>query len=149
MFIINILGFASLGCLLSLNYKERVTTVVQTALGIWMLLLYGLAFFQKLSWIDWISVIFIFALLFYMGKKRLPVKDTVKKLADSPTILFVMTVIIISFLVKDKLVTSNDDLGVWGPEPKSLYMLDGFADKYTNLLSGYSAYHPGAMLVEW
>lgn len=149
MFIVNILGFASLGCLLALHYKERITTVVQTALGIWMLLLYGLAFFQKLSWIDGISVAFILLLLLYMWKKHLPVKDTIRKLADSPAILFVMTVIIISFLVKDKLVTSGDDLGVWGPEPKSLYMLDGFAEKYMNLLIGYSAYHPGAMLIEW
>lgn len=149
MFIVNILGFASLGCLLALHYKERITTVVQTALGIWMLLLYGLAFFQKLSWIDGISVAFILLLLLYMWKKHLPVKDTIRKLADSPAILFVMTVIIISFLVRGKLVTSSDDLGVWGPEPKSLYMLDGFSAKYMNLLTGYSAYHPGAMLIEW
>ena len=149
MFVINILGFASLGCFLSLHYKERMTTVAQTALGIWMLLLYGLAFFQKLSWIDGVSVAFLLALLLYVWKKRLPVKDTVRKLADSPAILFVMTVITLSFLVKNKLVTSGDDLGVWGPEPKCLYMLDGFADKYMNLLIGYSAYHPGAMLIEW
>lgn len=149
MFVINILGFASLGCFLSLHYKERLTTVAQTALGIWMLLLYGLAFFQKLSWIDGVSVAFLLVLLLYVWKKRLPVKDTVRKLADSPAILFVMTVIILSFLVKDRLVTSGDDLGVWGPEPKCLYMLDGFADKYMNLLIGYSAYHPGAMLIEW
>ena len=149
MFVVNILGFTSLGCLLSLHYKERITTVVQTALGIWMLLLYGLAFFQKLSWVDGISVASILALIFYMWKKHLPVKDTVKKIADSPAILFVMTVIILSFLVKGKMVTEGDDLGVWGPEPKSLYMLDGFAGKYMNLLTGYSAYHPGAMLIEW
>ena len=101
MFVINILGFASLGCFLSLHYKERMTTVAQTALGIWMLLLYGLAFFQKLSWIDGVSVAFLLALLLYVWKKRLPVKDTVRKLADSPAILFVMTVITLSFLVKN------------------------------------------------
>lgn len=149
MFVVNILGFASLGCLLSIHYREKINTVAQTALGIWMLLLYVLAFFQKLSWIDGISVAFILTLIFYLRKKHLPAKDTVKSLADGPAVLFVMTVAIISFLVRNKLVTDLDEFGVWGPEPKCLYMLDGFADKYMNLLSGYSAYHPGAMLIEW
>lgn len=149
MLIVNVLGFAAVSCWLSLHYKEKINTVVQTALGIWMMLLYCLALFQKLSWIDWVSMALIFALLFYVWKNHLQIKNIVMELADGPAILFVATVVILSFLVKDKMVVNFDELGVWGPEPKCLYMLDGFADKYMNLLSGYSAYNPGAMLIEW
>lgn len=149
MAVINILGFFSVTAFLSIRYKEKVVTVIQSALGIWMMLLYILAFFQKLSAIDVLSVLFIVGLIFYIWHKRLSFKAVIVDLLDSSTILLWVTVLIVSGLSVNRMVANFDELAVWGPEPKCLYMIDGFAERYMNLLSGYSAYHPGAMLIEW
>lgn len=149
MFVINILGFVSLNCILAYHYKEKIVTVFPVSMGIWLLVLYALAFFQKLSYIDAICVLLIvFGVICIVWKKN-NIKCAIKGWIDPSTIMLLVILFLIWLVVQNKLAYGNDELGVWALEVKDMFYVNGFADKYKNLSMGYGNYFPGQMLLEW
>ena len=150
----NILAFIILTVFLSLYLKERVVDVLPAAACMLILVLYGLAFLHKLSAIDMISVLLIAVCIFWMlriGKeKRREIGKAVKcELLHPGTLTAMISIGAITILVNDRIAVWWDDINFWAADVKALYVLDGFAGKYTNAVSEFGDYPPGLQLLKW
>lgn len=149
MVLINICGFLFMCLFLSWHYKERLVTVLPCGTGILIFLLYILAFFQKLNFINIINFCLIFLCAILIIKRKDFFHHIKSEIVSAPTIIMFITYLIIFLCVKDKMVLNGDDLRVWGIEVKSIYFTNGFADKFKVAAIAYADYFPGQMLFEW
>ena len=149
MFLINIGGFLFLCLILSWYYKETLATVLPCGTGVLICLLYILAFFQKLSSINIINLCFILLAIILIIKRKDAFNYIKNEIFSASAVIIFVTYFTIFLCVKDKMITHWDELGVWGLEVKSIYFMNGFADKYKFTAIGYADYFPGQMLFEW
>lgn len=154
MAVVNILALCMFVLVLSLRWKERIVDVWPMAACILILVLYVLAFWRHLSWIDWIGGAFVLAVCAAFWRRgeeqRRYILEEVKKELSHPgawaaVILFLGTAV----LVNGRIATWWDDINFWATDVKALYALDGFAGKYANAASEFGDYPPGAQLMKW
>lgn len=149
--LVNILGFLSLACILSLVFRESLVRVFPVCAAAFMLILYALAFVRMLSLIDCISLAFV-ALCLFMYRRAYR-GSGLRELAGrlfSPASLTVYTMLALSLLVMgDMCLTNRDDLGCWAIEAGSIFYHGGFAPRYQNIAVSFGRYHPGATLWRW
>lgn len=74
MAVVLLAAFLIIACLLALRFEKQLTAVLPLATCILILILYVLAFFRRLSWIDYFSTAIVVGavlrVLFYPEKRR-------------------------------------------------------------------------------
>ena len=154
MWLLNIIAFFIVTIWVAYKSKECMAEVVPvTACGL-IFVLYILAYFRRLSLIDGISIGIIFISLCFFFKldkgKRKEFGDEVKKLVYNPIhVMIVCSILVVSFLVKDRIALWWDDINFWATDVKSIYYLNGFAGKYGNAAPEFGDYPPGVQLFKW
>ena len=74
MAVVLLAAFLMIACLLALRFEKQLTAVLPLATCILILILYVLAFFRRLSWIDYFSTAIVVGavlrVLFLSGEKK-------------------------------------------------------------------------------
>ena len=154
MQIFSIAAFLLLLMVYSVKFDKKLVEVLPVALCTEMLLLYVLAFFKALPFIDVIGAALIVSILIYIIKsspddRKALLKRASGKLTDPSWWVFVVMMMLIYIGVKDKLITWWDDLNFWGTDVKAIFYDNGFAGKYLNVAPEFGDYPPGTQLVKW
>ena len=154
MAVVLLAAFLMIACLLALRFEKQLTAVLPLATCILILILYVLAFFRWLSWIDYFSTAIVVGavlrVLFLSGEKKKKLFAQLRELFFAPSAIAAMVLLTGAVLLTgNKIATWWDDLNFWATDVKALYALDGFAAKYTNAASEFGDYPPGIQLLKW
>ena len=154
MAVVLLAAFLLIACLLALRFEKQLTAVLPSATCILILTLYVLAFFRRLSWIDYFSTAIVVGavlrVLFLSGEKKKKLFAQLRELFFAPSAIAAMVLLTGAVLLTgNKIATWWDDLNFWATDVKALYALDGFAAKYTNAASEFGDYPPGIQLLKW
>ena len=154
MAVVLLAAFLMIACLLALRFEKQLTAVLPLATCILILILYVLAFFRRLSWIDYFSTAIVVGavlrVLFLSGEKKKKLFAQLRELFFAPSAIAAMVLLTGAVLLtENKIATWWDDLNFWATDVKALYALDGFAAKYTNAASEFGDYPPGIQLLKW
>ena len=154
MAVVLLAAFLMIACLLALRFEKQLTAVLPLATCILILILYVLAFFRRLSWIDYFSTAIVVGavlrVLFLSGEKKKKLFAQLRELFFAPSAIAAMVLLTGAVLLTgNKIATWWDDLNFWATDVKALYALDGFAAKYTNAASEFGDYPPGIQLLKW
>ena len=154
MIVVNIAAF--LICLFVLSYiwDKKPVEVLPVLTCILVLVLYALALLGHLSLIDIIAVVTIAAFLIYLVKcnkdQRADLgRHCLKNMTHVSTVTALALILFIVICTSQKVVTWWDDINFWATDVKSLYYLDGFASKYSNVAPEFGDYPPAAQLFKW
>ena len=154
MAVVLLAAFLLIACLLALRFEKQLTAVLPSATCILILTLYVLAFFRRLSWIDYFSTAIVagavLRVLFLSGEKKKKLFAQLRELFCAPSAIAALVLLTGAVLLTgNKIATWWDDLNFWATDVKALYALDGFAAKYTNAASEFGDYPPGIQLLKW
>ena len=154
MAVVLLAAFLLIACLLALRFEKQLTAVLPSATCILILILYVLAFFRRLSWIDYFSTAIVagavLRVLFLSGEKKKKLFARLRELFCAPSAIAALVLLTGAVLLTgNKIATWWDDLNFWATDVKALYALDGFAAKYTNAASEFGDYPPGIQLLKW
>ena len=154
MWLFNILALLLAAFILSYLLKEDICDTLPITTGILILLLYVLAFFRGLHGIDVIAIVFLIlfiVFLFLLKKERR--KDIIYNmrsvLLHPQMLVFLLSMILLFFCVKDQIALWWDDVNYWATDVKGLYYLNGFAGKYGNVSPEFGDYPPAVQLFKW
>lgn len=134
----------------TIAYKKEcklTDTLGLTCCG-FILVLYILAFFGILTWIDYLSVPLLIAVIIWLISNE-ELKICFQKFI---TIQNVIVVLFLAGLVVSqyfRVVTWPEDISFWNTDLKQLWYLDGFAGKYANVVPDFGDYPPGVNLFKW
>ena len=154
MAVVLLAAFLLIACLLALRFEKQLTAVLPSATCILILTLYVLAFFRRLSWIDYFSTAIVagavLRVLFLSGEKKKKLFARLRELFCAPSAIAALVLLTGAVLLTgNKIAAWWDDLNFWATDVKALYALDGFAAKYTNAASEFGDYPPGIQLLKW
>ncbi|MCM1174534.1 MAG: hypothetical protein NC341_05720 [Blautia sp.] len=143
-------------CLLVLSYfwKESLVETAPVLTCMLVLTLYALAFFHRLDLIDGIGVLVIVLFLCWLvSRKREQRADFGQSCLQNVISTSFITAALLLFAVilctSQKAAAWWDDINFWMADVKSLYYLNGFAEKYGNVVPEYGDYPPGGQLLKW
>lgn len=155
MSLLTVLALLVTAFALAWRYEESLLGVLPTLLCALGLVLYVLAFFGRLSFIDWIltaaglcSLVFLVRKTAREGRSAL-VAALRRLLLDPHLWCCVVILAVMCWCVRGDLILEWDGYNFWGPDIKSLYFRDGFAAKYSNPASLFGDYTPMAQLILW
>ena len=154
MQIFQVAAFLLLLIAFSVKFDKKLVEVLPVTLCVEILLLYVLAFFKALSFVDVVGIALILACIIYIIRLNNEDRKTlfgkiIDKLNDPSWWVFVVMMILIYIGVKEKLITWWDDLNFWGTDVKAIFYDNGFAGKYLNVAPEFGDYPPGTQLVKW
>lgn len=154
MFVLQITAFIIMILCISWFFKESAITVLPVGVSLLILLLYILAFFQGLLLSDYIAIGILLTMLVVMvraskEKRKALMQFAKKKLLSPEMIAACGMLLIVTICVNNKVVTWWDDYNFWATDVKSLFYLNGFADKYANVAVEFGDYPPGTQLFKW
>lgn len=154
MFVIHIVAFLFLILFISWKFRIQLVEAVPVGSSLLVLLLYLLSFFRLLSFSDFIAGACLAGFAFYV--LRLPVEQRkevgafVRRELLSPSALTALGMAaVVAVCVSGKVVSWWDDYNFWATDVKSLFYLDGFAPKYTNVAAEFGDYPPGTQMLKW
>lgn len=157
VYVISVLHIcAVLVCILWLAHCFKVSLVeaLPVVVCVLVLVLYALAMVHHLSWIDGIALVAL--VLFGIWLVRQPKEERknffsmcTNKIICASFVTAVFLMAVIAICTSGKVVSWWDDINFWAADVKSLYFLDGFAQKYANVSPEYGDYPPGAQLIKW
>lgn len=127
--------------------KKLADTLGITCCGC-ILLLYILAFFRIMSWIDFISIPVIILIIVRMANEG-TLSEYFKKLCTVQNLCIILTLILISVSQVPRVVTWWDDINFWATDVKALFYLEGFPGKYGNVAPEFGDYPPALSLFKW
>ena len=147
---------ASLICILFLAYRFQVSPVesLPVFICVLILLLYILSMLHHLSWTDCIEMIVIVLFVIWFvsrstGVRREFAGTCLRNMTHPSFITAFFLLLVIALCTIGKTVTWWDDINFWATDVKSLYFLDGFADKYANVSPEFGDYPPASQLMKW
>lgn len=154
MAIINIIAFFICLFMLSYFWKESLVETAPVLVCMLSLTLYVLAFCHRLNCIDGIGILVIVLFGFWlMSRKREQRaafgKACLENMTQSSFITAVLLLAVVIFCTSQKAVSWWDDINFWATDVKSLYYLNGFAEKYGNVAPEFGDYPPGGQLIKW
>ena len=132
---------AVLICILFLAWRFRVSLV--EAMPVFVcgltLVLYVLAFFRRLTWIDGIAVLaLLLAAVWFVSRKKEEQKSVIwvclQNMTQPSFIMGAVLLAAVAVCVSAKMVTWWDDFNFWAVDARALYFSNGFAGRYGNLL---------------
>ena len=146
--------FAALLMAISYRTKEELVDVIPAGVCILVLALYGLCFVNGLAWLDALSVLGCLLALFLFFRKPRRERDGILracaaelKKPGSVTAIVLLTAVVL--LTSAKTVTWWDDYNFWAADVKSIFYLNGFAQKYQNVAPEFGDYPPGTQMMKW
>ena len=151
---IQIAAFLILLLALAQKFKIQLVEAFPVGCSLWILMLYALSFFRALTVSDYISCIGIAVILIYLikipkDKRREIFRFAKQELLGAGTITALLMVIIVTICVSGKAVSWWDDYNFWATDVKSIFYLDGFADKYRNAAAEFGDYPSGTQMMKW
>ncbi|MCR4832202.1 MAG: hypothetical protein K5900_01365 [Butyrivibrio sp.] len=154
MWILSILGLLLAAFLLKRRFKIGFYMALPAATAIMILILYILAFFSALKYIDLLALLEILAFGIYVERRSKQAKEEIRKdLLDfikMPELWSVLAVCVLTtVLTIGQIVTWWDDLNYWATDLKALYYMNGFAGKYGNVAPEFGDYPPATQLFKW
>ena len=154
MAVVNVLAFCLLVLSLSLYWKEEIVEVLPMAACFLVLFLYPLAMVCRLSCVDLAGLLFVLAwgvwILRQDAERRKQLwKETGRLLRHPGVTAAVLLLAGTAFLVRGRVAVWWDDVNYWAADVKALYLLDGFASRYTNVSPEFGDYPPGLQLLKW
>jgi len=135
-------------------FRVQFVEAIPTAVSLLVLVLYVLCFFQGLWISDYLAIAVLAAAVIYLfrlsgeARKKL-LKFAGGALTDAGTITAIAMTVIVTLCVSGKVVSWWDDYNFWATDVKSLFYLNGFADKYANVASEFGDYPPGTQMMKW
>ena len=140
--------------LLAKKSKEDICDTLPVILSVAIGLMYILAFFRALPLIDFLGLAFLCALVLvyllkYRGQYRLSLKQLRSSAWEPRLFGMLIVLLLITFLVKDRIAVWWDDINYWACDAKALYFLQGFTDKYGNVAPEFGDYPPAIQLIKW
>lgn len=154
MAIMNITAFFICLFMLSYFWKERLVEIFPVLTCMLTLTLYVLAFFHRLDWIDGIGILIIVLFLVWLAFGKRERRNAFGRLClenvtQTSFITAICLLLVVILCTSQKVVTWWDDINFWATDVKSLYYLNGFAEKYGNVAPEFGDYPPGGQLVKW
>lgn len=151
---ITILAVFVIAAFIAIKCREDFYDTFPMTISGMILALYVLAFSQSLLLINWVSLGLLAGIGIYCGsrwqKKGKELALQLKsELLSWKTLLLLGVIIIITFLVKDKVALWWDDVNYWAVDAKALYFNNGFAGKYGNVAPEFGDYPPAIQLFKW
>lgn len=154
MFLVRII--ALLVFLLAIAWKFQIRFVEGIPVGCSLLVieLYALCFFRQLSFSDTIALIWLLAVcLFFVRLPKEKRKEmtgfAVREMTDPGTLTALAMTAAVTIGVSGKAVSWWDDYNFWATDVKSIFYLDGFAEKYANVAAEFGDYPPGTQMMKW
>lgn len=154
-FILNLGALVGVSLCLSLRFRESLVRTVPITLCSTVLLLYVLAFFRGMAWIDWISALCLaglFSFFVRQGRRRgfkTVAHTAVQPLKDVQVWVNLAVLAIIVLMVNYRQILEWDAYNFWGADIKSLYYRNGFAGKNSNAAASFGDYPPMMQLAIW
>ncbi len=155
MSILTVLALLCIVFVLAWRFQDTVLGILPFVLCSMGLLLYILAFFRRLSCIDWILLVGgILALCVLVRAIRRHgvgafLTELRRQLCDGHLWVCVAVLLVMCLLLRGEQLLEWDGLNFWGPDTKSLFFQDGFAPKHSNAASNFGDYTPMAQLLFW
>lgn len=154
MFLIQIAALLVLILAISWRFQIRFVESIPVGCSLLVFELYALSFFGRLSFSDVIAVIWLVLAAVYVVRLS---EEKRKELAGfcfgelkSPgAITAIVMSVIVTVCVVEKAVSWWDDYNFWATDVKSLFYLDGFAEKYANVAAEFGDYPPGTQMMKW
>lgn len=151
---VHIIAFFALILYIAYREKETLVDVIPAAACILILFLYGLAFPNALWLSDYLAAAGCIAFgIFCISRKRKGEKEFFsfcrKELTCPGTIMALVLLILVPVLTGSKVVTWWDDYNFWATDVKSIFYLNGFAEKYQNVAAEFGDYPPGTQMLKW
>lgn len=147
---------AVLICILFLAWRFRVSLVETMPVFVCglTLVLYVLAFFRHLSWIDGIAVLtLVLAAVWLVSRKKEERKSIIGVCCHNMTqmsfVIAAVLLVTVAVCTSAKMVTWWDDFNFWAVDARALYFSDGFAGKYGNVAPAFGDYPPGSQMIKW
>lgn len=129
--------------------KSELSVSLPVTTGGLILVLYILAFFRSLTWIDTIGLLFIAGLIVVSVTKKYPVGKTLKSMITPVNLVIGVSLIVLTVSQKAVMASWWDDLNYWATDAKALYYLNGFPGKYGNVAPEFGDYPPALSLFKW
>lgn len=124
------------------NFTQRnIVQIIPIIFSVFLLLLYILAFFNQMWLSDYIILCGAFAGILVLYKKKL-FCNFVKQLLEPSFLIFCIVVISGMVLLSSRGISSFDDWNFWAVDIKSIYCLQGYADKGFNCAPSFGDYPP-------
>lgn len=154
MFFFHIAVFAALITVIAYKEKEELVDAVPVAVCILVLILYGLSFVNGLAWSDYPAIAGFLAVIVTLiretGEQRKNIASfCLGELKKPGSIIALFMMIAVPLLVSGKTVTWWDDYNFWATDVKSIFYLNGFAQKYQNAAPEFGDYPPGTQMMKW
>lgn len=154
MAVFHIAAFIAVIFYIAYKEKETLTDVIPAGVCMLILGLYGLAFGNMLYISDYLAVLFcLLAVIFYIRmqeeERRRFRSWCIAELKSPAGLTALILLIVVPILTKDKVVTWWDDYNFWAVDAKSIFYLNGFAEKYRNVAPEFGDYPPGTQMIKW
>lgn len=154
MFLFQISAFLILILGIARKFKIHLVEAVSVGSALLILGLYVLAFFHVLSFSDYLAVSGIAVFGIYLArlpreKRKELLRFTGREMTEPATLTMLVMTAVVTVCVSGKVVSWWDDYNFWAADVKSLFYLDGFAQKYANVAAEFGDYPPGTQLMKW
>lgn len=150
---ISFIGFILLTFVISYKFEENIIKILPISLAIFTNIIFILAMFRRLLWIDHIGgIISIIIIVYFIHQIYSKIFDwnLLKYLITEPSfIALAMSFLIVFSLEKGRIACNWDELGCWALEVKTLFLIDGFSLPQMHTIIEYAHYMPGQMIFEW
>lgn len=135
--------------------EKRIIAVMPLITCTVGLLLYVLAFFHRMSWIDgilWAGGMIALAVMCRAAMRRgrtALLAELRRQFCDTHLWVCGLLVLLAFWMLRGEMVLEWDGYCFWGPDTKGLYFSDGFAPQYGNVAPKFGDYTPFAQLIWW
>lgn len=154
MEIFQIIAFMLLILLIAYSHKEALTDAIPVAVCFLVLILYVLALVNGMLFADCLSIAgCVSAIIYWIRASHDKRKDIIsffkREMRKPGTIMAAVLLFLVPVLVSGKVVIWWDDYNFWAADAKSIFYLNGFADKYQNVAPEFGDYPPGTQMMKW
>ncbi len=154
MGIIQIIAFMLVVAVIAYRRKETLTDALPVAVCLYVIVLYLLSLVNGLHFADYLAIAgCVVAIVCWMrasSDQRKDMLSFVKSMMRKPeTIAAAVLLVLVPVLVSGRAVNWWDDYNFWATDAKSVFYLNGFADKYQNVAPEFGDYPPGTQMLKW
>jgi len=146
--IINISAFLLLSGAIALRCEKKTVAAMPLVYSGLMLLLYILAFFRRMQWIDAIAAVAIIGVLVWTIVQT-NWRPLLKQLAQPSLLVFLLVAVAGVWLLSDRALSTFDEFNFWGIDAKAMWGLGGLAKKGLNCSPAYGDYPPIPSISGW
>lgn len=147
-FIVPIVTIYVIAQTIAYKKESKLTDTLGVTCCGFILVLYILAFLRILSWVDYICVPILIAVIVWLVSNE-ELKICFQKFITVPNVIFFLFMIGLVVSQYYRIVTWPDDIAYWNIDLKQMWYLNGFAGKYGNAAYEYGDFPPAINLFKW